>query len=113
MKKMGKKGKKLGFELMRPCADCPFRSDRVFHLRRAGEIAEAVFRGDLTFACHNTLRKNQQHCAGALILHEKAGRPNWRIRFAALLGLFDPAQLHMEAPVYDTVADFVRVNEGG
>ena len=28
-----------------------------------------------------------QHCAGALILHKKLGRPNWRIPFAGTLGL--------------------------
>jgi hypothetical protein len=103
----------MRFELSRPYAHCPFRSDRPFGLRRAGEIADAVFQSDRTFSCHETLhRPEHQHCAGALILHEKVGRPNWRIRFAALLGLFDSARLHMEAPVFDTVADFVRINEG-
>jgi hypothetical protein len=106
--------KMMAFDLARPCAHCPVRSDRPFGLRRAGEIAEALFQADQTFACHATLhRREGQHCAGALILHEKVGRPNWRIRFAARLGLFDPARLHMEAPIFDTVADFVRVNEGG
>ena len=61
--------------------------------------------------CHETTGDpgDTQHCAGALIFHEKLGRPNWRIRFAALLGLFDPSRLHLNAPVVDTVADFVRI----
>ena len=29
---------------------------------------------------------------------------------AARLGLFDPVRLHMDAPIVDSVADFVRVN---
>ena len=66
--------------------------------------------GDLTFACHETTRQPVvQHCAGALILNEKLGRPNWRIRFAATLGLFDPSRLHLEAPVVDSFEAFVRM----
>lgn len=104
----------MKFDLTRPCAHCPFRSDRPFGLRRAAEIATALFERDLTFICHETLDlAEHQHCAGALILHEKLGRPNWRIRFAAQLGLFDPARLHIEAPVVDTVAGFLSVNRCG
>jgi hypothetical protein len=106
------------FDLIRPCAHCPFRSDYAFGLRpgRCAEIAAALFEQDLTFLCHETTRlpeDQQQHCAGALILHEKLGRPNWRIRFAANLGLFDPSRLHLEAPVVDSVADFVRIASAG
>jgi hypothetical protein len=107
----------MRFDLVRPCADCPFRSDRRFPLRRAGEIAEGIFAGDLTFTCHNTLRprrwrrgrprREEQHCAGALILHERLGRPNWRIRFAHYLGLYDPDRLDMHAPVVRSIAEFL------
>jgi hypothetical protein len=87
-----------------PCAHCPFRSDYAFGLRRGRceEIAAGLFEHDETFPCHETTHEklqDEQHCAGALILHEKLGRPNWRIRFAAQLGLFDPSRLHLEAPV--------------
>jgi hypothetical protein len=65
---------------------------------------------DLTFSCHETSGHSVvQHCAGALILHEKLGRPNWRIRFAHALGLFDPSCLHLDTPVVDSVAEFIRV----
>jgi hypothetical protein len=40
-----------------------------------------------------------QHCAGALILHEKLGRPNWRIPFAGALGLCYARRLKLDAPV--------------
>jgi hypothetical protein len=106
-------GKPMKFDLVRPCADCPFRSDRPFGLRpgRPKEIAAFLFERDLTFACHGTTRQPVlQHCAGALILHEKLRRPNWRIRFAAFLGLYDPARLHMDAPIVDTVEEFVAIN---
>ena len=107
----------MKFELARPCAHCPFRRDRPFGLRRARceEIAAGLFEQDLTFTCHETTsqRGNEQHCAGALILHEKLGRPNWRIRFAAEFGLFDPQRLHLDAPVVDSVAEFVQVASGG
>jgi hypothetical protein len=103
----------LNFDLVRPCADCPFRSDRPFGLRRerCEEIAAALFRRNRTFICHKTKddRRNQQHCAGALILHEKLGQPNWRIRFAAHLGLLDRSRLDLDAPVVDAIADFVRI----
>jgi hypothetical protein len=103
----------MKFELTRPCAKCPFRSDRPFGLRRARceEIAAGLFRQDATFICHETTKApgTEQHCAGALILHEKLGRPNWRIRFAARLGLFEPQRLHLEAPVVDSVAEFIRI----
>jgi Family of unknown function (DUF6283) len=104
----------MNFDLVRPCAHCPFRSDRPFGLRRerCEDIAAVLFERDLTFICHETKRlpeDRQQHCAGALILHEKLGRPNWRIRLAAFLGLFDPSRLHLDAPVVDTIADFIRI----
>ena len=102
----------MKFDLVRPCAHCPFRSDRPFGLRRGRceEIADALYRRDLTFSCHETMKQPAtSHCAGALILHEKLGRPNWRIRFAHQLGLFAPSRLHLDAPVVDSVAEFIRV----
>ena len=42
--------------LWRPCAHCPFRSDRPFGVRRARceKIPTALFGRDLTFTCHET-----------------------------------------------------------
>jgi hypothetical protein len=100
----------MRFDLVRPCSDCPFRADRRFPLRRASEIAEGIFKKDRTFCCHKTVRRwpvEEQHCAGALILHERLGKPNWRIRFAHALGLYDPARLDMLAPVVRSIAEFL------
>jgi hypothetical protein len=95
----------MKFGLVRPCGDCPFRSDRKFWLKRAPEIAAAIFQHDQTFVCHNA---PSQHCAGALILHEKLGKPNFLIRLAHGCGLYDPAALAMAAPVVDSVAEFIE-----
>jgi len=77
----------------------PFRSDRPFGVRRARreKIATALFRRDLTFTCHETTEQPvPQHCARALILHEKLGRPNWRIPFAGTLRRVYPRRLHLD-----------------
>jgi hypothetical protein len=49
----------------------------------------------------------RQHCVGALIPHEKLGKPNWRIRFAHACGLYNPARLDLTAPVVDTIGEFL------
>lgn len=114
----------MKFDLIRPCADCPFRTDTQFHFRpgRAEEIVRSVVEGDLTFPCHKTIhgrgrkrrRIDRQMCAGALILHEKLGKPNWRIRYAHALGLYDPSRLVMASPVVESIEQFVAIqSEGG
>lgn len=96
------------YKLVRPCADCPFRTDRPFYLTpgRVSEIERStkVF----PFSCHNTVDESKDethensHCAGALILLEKIGRPSLVMRLAESLGLYDPKALDMEAPVYSS-----------
>jgi hypothetical protein len=57
-----------------------FHSGRPFGLRRGRceEIVSGIFVRDRTFICHKTTGDPAytQHCAGALIFHEKLGRPN-------------------------------------
>lgn len=91
----------MRFELTRPCGTCPFRTDFAFVLRRARveDILRALTEGNRTFTCHNT-RDCPQHCAGALILLERARRPNGMLRVAVRLRLYDPSKLDMAAPVY-------------
>lgn len=117
----------LGVRLKRPCAHCPFRRDLPGFLRksRALEIADGLARhGD--FACHETIEygddeddeedgtakgvvtPRSQHCAGALILLLKIGRPNILMRLRMLSGEFHPDECDMEAPVFDTLEEFVR-----
>jgi hypothetical protein len=108
------------FDLVRPCVNCPFRTDVRFHFRRqrAEDIVRAVIERDQTFQCHKTVDysgdeaaagERPQNCAGALILHEKLGKPNWRFRFAHGLGLYNPERLDMEAPVVSSVEEFIEL----
>lgn len=96
-----------------PCSNCPFRSDKKFHLRpgRVREIESALVRGD--FPCHKTtipsregnerlVTKKSLHCAGALILLEKLERPSQMMRICERLGFYDRTKLKMDAPVYDS-----------
>lgn len=80
------------FDLKRPCAQCPFRTDIKPYLRaaRAQEIVDAMVEHDGAFPCHKTIEHNEegegvmsrssQHCAGALILLEKIDKPNQVMR---------------------------------
>lgn len=96
-----------------PCDNCPFRSDRPFHLGRGRvrEIRAGLVRGD--FPCHKTtvatadgdeMRATEKslHCAGALILLEKLEEPSQMMRICERIGLYDRTKLDMTAPVYDS-----------
>lgn len=92
-----------------PCDNCPFRSDKPFHLSkgRVREIQAGCVRG--TFPCHKTTEaggcedpKAETHCAGALILMEKLEQPSQMMRIAERLGMYDRTKLKMEFPVYDS-----------
>jgi hypothetical protein len=78
----------------------PLRRARVRELKRA-----LVHN---TFSCHKTTgaergkltTSNTSHCAGALILLEKLGRPSQMMRIGYRLGIYDPTKLNMKAPVF-------------
>lgn len=104
----------MHFDLRKPCANCPFRSDVRFPLRRAREIADALERS--TFACHKTVdysngeaRETEQtrHCAGALIMRVHMDDFGQMMRIAYRLGLFDPTKLDMSSPVYEDEDAFI------
>lgn len=126
----------MKFDLVRPCAHCPFRSDiRPFLTQeRAAEIARALL-SDQTFSCHETVDydameadedgetryvtgKDEQHCAGAMIVLERQGKANqmmrWmeRLRDKAGKPYYDARRLDMNAPVYPTFRAFVDAQEG-
>lgn len=99
------------YSLVRPCAKCPFRSDIRAYLRqeRVREIEDSLVRSE--FPCHETVMHDgegdrvrsdgEAHCAGALILLEKLGRPSQMMRIAERLGMYDASRLDMGAPVFD------------
>lgn len=113
----------MDFDLKRPCAKCPFRTDVRPYLSygRAEEILVGITAQDATFACHETTQHDdegdhipsskEQHCAGALILLEKTNQPNQIMRIAERLGLYDRRRLHMDAPVYDCDDDMLEAFE--
>lgn len=107
------------FSLKRPCGNCPFRNDRPAYLDRgrAQEIADSLA-ADESFHCHKTLdyatedgtpdvTKNSKHCAGALILMEREGKPNQMMRIGERLGMYDRDLLDMDAPVHASLEEWV------
>lgn len=92
----------MRFDLKRPCRECPFLKGRSYlHSERAREIAEVTLVGDKTFTCHKTLDHEHQHCAGALIMSERHGRPNAMHQIAQRLGIYHPEKLDMKADIYE------------
>jgi hypothetical protein len=113
----------MKFNLVRPCRDCPFRTDVKPYLSaaRAREIVDSITLQQATFACHKTVdysdpeddeprapKAEEQHCAGATILLERLDRPNQMMRISERLGLYNRRKLDMDAPVYRTPTAFVR-----
>lgn len=100
------------FDLIRPCANCPFRTDHPVYLKAgtARLMVRTVLTGGV-FPCHETMiydaqwaddgepqfGVNTQFCAGALIFATLAGRGE-ALRFFKGFG-FDPARLDLQAPV--------------
>lgn len=96
----------MHFDLKRPCKDCPFlRGKSYLHPERAREIANYAIRDDLTFTCHKTIGRKEQHCAGALLMSEKHDRRNSMHQIAHRLGLYDPSGLDHSADIYEDAAE--------
>lgn len=55
--------------------------------------------------------KNEQHCAGAMIILERLERPNQMMRICERLGLYDRRKLKMDAPVFEDFDAFVESME--
>lgn len=111
----------MKYNLIRPCAKCPFRTDVPPYLNgaRAREIVRGLERGE--FACHLTLdyddadddgeaceTEKTAHCAGALIMLEKVNRPSQMMRICERFGDYDRMKLDMMAPVFATPDAFIR-----
>ena len=105
----------MRFDLHKPCANCPFRTDcppAWLSGARAEEIAEAVAGGN-TFQCHKTLQDAPQMCAGALLVvrHDQGGFSG-AISLACAVGWLEPDRLDEGAPVFDSLEAFIAHHEG-
>ncbi|TQC94701.1 hypothetical protein FK216_15575 [Moraxellaceae bacterium AER2_44_116] len=120
----------MKFTLSKPCANCPFRTDKPEQEgwlggERAQEIADDICNGNKTFSCHKTVehdedgqavnRMTEIHCAGALIMLEKMGMTNENnmLRIAQRLHLYDVSTLDMDSPIFGDESAFVDWHEGG
>lgn len=94
----------MHFDLKRPCADCPFVKGSSTQMSLDEGRIEGIVKdiqSDMTFQCHKTLDMYTkrpvpaQHCAGALMYHEKYDTTdrNFMLRLATRLGLYDRTQL--------------------
>ncbi len=99
----------------KPCNDCPFRREGGVRLsaERIRDITSAVAPEDGNgepFTCHKTTPKRQRlHCAGALVLAFKLGRPSQIARTATSLGLVAPHVVEAQDPeIFDTVEEMLQ-----
>jgi len=108
----------MEYKLTTPCNDCPFRSDKKFHLSegRVNNITRGLLYQNTPFSCHKTTTqagkkcedKGSQHCAGALIFLEQMHRPHLAMVLGEKLGLYDSSKLDKSIPIYTTTAKMVR-----
>jgi hypothetical protein len=106
----------MNFDLVRPCGDCPFRSDKRAYLRPE-RVREILGGGKgrqhwpaCSFPCHRTIVYDEgdratippsaQQCAGVMIILTREGRWNDAMQVAQRFGLWDPARLDLDAPVH-------------
>lgn len=113
----------MNFNLTKPCANCPFRTDVHFHFSkgRARDIAEGIVDEQQTFSCHKTVDYSSddggadtdktEHCAGAMIMLEHMDRPNQMMRIAERFGIYDRTKLKMDSPVFTDANEFIEVTE--
>ena len=105
----------MNYNLQKPCSNCPFRSDKFFHLHpnRVLEIAH----GGGEFPCHKTVKRDDgepqvttksEHCAGLMIMLEHMKQPTQMMRIAERIDLYDPSSLQMDSPVYEHVDDYLE-----
>ncbi len=119
----------MHYALTKPCNNCPFlkKGGIPLHPTRVREIAGNK-RGE--FACHKTTvdvedgegnsdreaTENSQHCAGALIFHEKTGSTQM-MRIAERLGMYDAEAVLKDkvamASVFDSLSEMLRANSTG
>ena len=106
----------MKYTMSNPCNECPFRRDRAgfLHRSRAQDIADGLLAlGEKChpFVCHKTLNRtdiDEQHCAGALILLEKTGRPHLAMILGRQLREYVGSPNVDHPHVFDSMKEFVE-----
>ena len=114
----------MRFDLVRPCSDCPFRSDRPFHLNRErvleilGDPGGKRWWPAPSFVCHKTIEyraddrvhigPDAQQCAGVMGVLHHVNRPNDAMQLAERFGLWNPNKLDPRAPFYQSIEAAIR-----
>jgi len=100
-----------------PCKDCPFLKEGGIRLtkERAREIAgNATSDAGRSFSCHKEEGPTEKraHCAGSLILAEKAGVATQMMRIMLRLGLYDPGKIRAKdrERVFDSKRQMIAAN---
>jgi hypothetical protein len=113
----------MQFKIKHPCEHCPFRRDRVAFITtgRARGLAQ-ILRDDMRwFACHETTGmktgkrihpRDQSHCIGAAIVLYRSGLINVATRLALCFKLLSVDVLKADAPVFDSLDQFVVHHRG-
>ena len=106
----------MNMNLKSPCNNCPFRTDNVFlglDPERKQEIWTTITDRQATFTCHKTTQRSereQEHCAGAMIVLERMDRPNQWMRWMERLGEYDRTKLNMDAPLVETLDEWIELD---
>lgn len=119
------------FRMMRPCTNCPFRTDavaiRFANRERAEEIEESAYR--YGFPCHETavhveddedgsdgyhMGDQSQHCVGYTIMQIKGGGGPWPGigNDDELLDRLE-GRVDLTSPVFDSDEEYFAANAGG
>jgi hypothetical protein len=107
----------LMFDLVRPCADCPFRKGfgQRYQLQRE-RLREIVYGS--AFQCHKTVEyaedengfevsrpgSKPQQCAGLMAVLHREGKPNQIMQVGERLGGFNPARLDPDKEAYGSLS---------
>lgn len=109
--------------MVRPCGECPFRTDHPGYLgaERMRDIAGGILKDDYSFfTCHMTpcvakdehgeeyeVPETLQQCAGSAIFLLLNGRPNILTRIGQQLNQGNARKLDLTAPVASTLKEIV------
>jgi hypothetical protein len=99
---------------VRPCSNCPFRTDKQFYLprERRKEIAQSIGAKGEVFICHkqNTIpAAKRRPCVGSAMVLEREDLllVNTAYRLHVLLNNF-PANIEDDTPVYKNLKEFIN-----